>query len=147
MRKEHHEPGSDEGGSTCPPTDQPIKPGILVIDDEREICELLAAYFKHHGVHVTTAMTAEEARQHMARDEFGLVIVDWHLGGTAGLDLIIVSKESHPATPVIVYTGVDGVDIALVNEAVSGRADAVVRKQGSLKELWSEVFRLLIGVN
>ena len=38
-------------------------PHILVVDDDREIRELLARFLEKHGLRVTTARDAREARR------------------------------------------------------------------------------------
>ena len=116
-----------------------LKIRLLVVDDEHSIRELLALYFGIKGLRVTTAGTVAEARTLIERGEFDLLILDWRLKGTDGLDLLNLSKTQHPEVPVLIFTGAeDNQDI--LKKAFAGRADAVVRKMGSFEALAAEVF-------
>lgn len=125
------------------PPNQKAKPLILIVDDEPQLCGLLDLYFSHKGLAMHSALTMEQGRSALEHTKFGLVIVDWNLGGTDGLELVALSKALQPATPVIVYTGVAGVGLRELAEALQGRADAVLHKTSSLDKLCGEVFRLL----
>ncbi len=116
-----------------------LKIRLLIVDDERAICELLGLYFGIKGLSITTAGTAEEARVLIERGEYDLLILDWSLEGADGLNLLNLSKAKHPAVPVLIFTGADD-DQGLLTKAFSGRAQAVVRKGGSLDALAAEVF-------
>jgi two-component system response regulator HydG len=119
-----------------------LKIRLLVVDDDHSIRELLALYFGIKGLLVTTAGTVTEARTLIQRGEFDLLILDWHLGGADGLDLLNLSKAKHPEVPVLIFTGAeDNQDV--LKKAFAGRADAVVRKMGSFDALAVEVFTRL----
>jgi DNA-binding response OmpR family regulator len=120
------------------------KKRLLVVDDEAGIGELLALYFKLKGLEVTTLQSTVAAIAQIEQGNFDLLILDWHLDGTDGLDLLNLSKAMHPGLPVIVFTG-DSDDQSLLRTALAGRADAVVRKIGSLDALAHEVFSRILG--
>ena len=50
---------------------------ILLVEDERELRELLAIGLRRAGYTVDVAATADEARQHMEAQSYALVVVDW----------------------------------------------------------------------
>ena len=118
------------------------KSRVLVIDDEVAICELLSLYLRKEGLEVGTVQTAVEGRTLVERGQFDLVILDWKLNGTEGLDLLHLSKTLHPEIPVIVFTGAE-LDEGLLECGLAGGADAVVRKRGPLDTLSKAVFRHL----
>jgi two-component system OmpR family response regulator len=62
-------------------------PHILVIDDDREIRDLLARFLEKHQMRVTTARDAREARRVWTTGHFHLVVLDLMLPGESGLDL------------------------------------------------------------
>ena len=63
-------------------------PHILVVDDDREIRDLLARFLeeKHH-MRVTAVRDAKEARRAFANGHYHLVVLDLMLPGERGLDL------------------------------------------------------------
>jgi two-component system OmpR family response regulator len=64
----------------------PPPPHILVIDDDREIRDLLAKFLERQHFRVTTARDAREARRVWPNGHFQLVVLDLMLPGEGGLD-------------------------------------------------------------
>lgn len=63
------------------------QPHILVIDDDREIRELLSKFLERQGMRVTTARDAREARKVWPLGRYHLVVLDLMLPGESGLDV------------------------------------------------------------
>ena len=62
-------------------------PHILVVDDDREIRDLLGKFLERHALRVTTARDGREARRAWLNGHFQLVVLDLMLPGESGLDL------------------------------------------------------------
>ena len=62
-------------------------PHILVVDDDREIRDLLARFLERHRFRVTAVRDAREARRTWPTGHFQLVVLDLMLPGEGGLDL------------------------------------------------------------
>ncbi|HEY0418514.1 MAG TPA: response regulator [Acetobacteraceae bacterium] len=62
-------------------------PHILVVDDDREIRELLARFLERQRFRVTAVRDAREARRTFPNGHFQLVVLDLMLPGESGLDL------------------------------------------------------------
>jgi len=62
-------------------------PHILVVDDDREIRDLLGRFLERHALRVTTARDGREARRAWMNAHFQLVVLDLMLPGESGLDL------------------------------------------------------------
>ena len=62
-------------------------PHILLIDDDREIRDLLARFLDKHGMRVTPARDARDARRAWPMGHYHMVILDLMLPGESGLDL------------------------------------------------------------
>ena len=114
---------------------------ILFVDDEAPIRELLSLYFRKKGLNVTTAMTAQQARELAAKVPFTLAIVDVNLAGENGLELLGFFKSNYPQVPVIIFTGLTGQD--LVDKALASGASGFMRKTEPLDALFTEVSRHL----
>jgi two-component system OmpR family response regulator len=63
------------------------QPHILVIDDDREIRDLLAKFLERNRFRVTAARDGREARRAWAAGHYQLVVLDLMLPGESGLDL------------------------------------------------------------
>ena len=61
-------------------------PHILVVDDDREIRDLLGRFLERQGLRVTTVRDAREARRHWPLGHYQLVVLDLMLPGEGGLD-------------------------------------------------------------
>jgi two-component system OmpR family response regulator len=65
----------------------PSQPHILVVDDDREIRDLLSKFLERQGMRVTAARDAKEARRLWPLGRYHLVVLDLMLPGESGLDL------------------------------------------------------------
>ena len=62
-------------------------PHILLIDDDREIRDLLARFLDRHGMRVTAGKDGREARRLWPAGHYSMVILDLMLPGEGGLDI------------------------------------------------------------
>ena len=62
-------------------------PHILVVDDDREIRDLLARFLERHRIRVTAVRDGREARRAWTNGHYHLVVLDLMLPGETGLDL------------------------------------------------------------
>lgn len=60
---------------------------ILVVDDEPAICELVALHLRHGGHEAVSVGDSEAARERVATRLPDLVVLDWMLPGTSGIQL------------------------------------------------------------
>ena len=78
-------------------------PHLLVVDDDREIRELLGKFLKKHGYRVTTARDGKEMRRALADWQIELVVLDLMLPGEDGLTLCR-DLRARSNLPVIMLT-------------------------------------------
>ena len=83
--------------------DTQMKETILVVDDEKEIADLLELYLQNEAFSVVKCRTAREALQHIETDCIDLAILDVMLPDTDGFSLCRKLRESH-TYPVIMLT-------------------------------------------
>lgn len=62
-------------------------PHILLIDDDREIRDLLSRFLDKHGMRVTAVRDGRDARRAWPLGHYQMVILDLMLPGESGLDL------------------------------------------------------------
>jgi two-component system response regulator GlrR len=78
---------------------------ILVVDDDREILQLLKKWLEGDGFEVVTVVSGEEALAEMEKARPNLVITDLFMGGMSGLDLLSRIHDNDPLLPVIMLSG------------------------------------------
>jgi signal transduction histidine kinase len=74
---------------------------VLVVDDQQDSCELLAALFERHGARVVQCDSAESALGVLSDVEASLLIADIAMPDIDGYELIRRVRVSHPALPAI----------------------------------------------
>src|SRR6202041_1544766 len=77
---------------------------LLVVDDERSICELLEITFRKEGHKVEVAGNVEAARRKLESNIFDIVISDIRMPGASGVDLLKYTKEASPSPIFILIT-------------------------------------------
>jgi DNA-binding NtrC family response regulator len=114
-----------------------MRPHLLVLDDEENMCRLLSAFFEGKGYDVTMATAAAEAMQLADTEAFDVGIFDLNLAGESGLELLGYFKSNFPNLPVIIYTGVE--DEGTVEMAMFRGANGFLRKGEPLENLFQAV--------
>ena len=72
-----------------------MKEKILIVDDEKEICDLLAIYLHNDGYVVETAYDGEEALEKIKADPPDAMILDIMLAGMDGFSLCKKIRENY----------------------------------------------------
>jgi two-component system response regulator PilR (NtrC family) len=103
---------------------------ILVVDDERSICELLEITFRKEGHRVEVAHNVETAKRKLESQIFDIVISDVRMPGESGVDLLKLTKEISPSCFFLLITGVPTVETAIA--AINAGADRYVIKDHEL---------------
>ncbi|MBB3227595.1 two-component system response regulator PilR (NtrC family) [Luteibacter sp. Sphag1AF] len=100
------------------------KQTVLVIDDERDIRELLTITLGRMELDVDAVGTVGEARSALAGRRYDLCFTDMRLPDGSGQELIELIAETYPETPVAMITAYGNVDAA-VNALKAGAFDFV----------------------
>jgi two-component system response regulator PilR (NtrC family) len=103
---------------------------ILVVDDERSICELLEITFRKEGHRVEVANSVEAAKRKLESQIFDIIISDVRMPGATGVDLLKFTKEISPNSFFLLITGVPTVETAIA--AINSGADRYVIKDHEL---------------
>src|SRR5690606_26932431 len=85
----------------------------LVVDDERDIRELLTLTLSRMDLQVETAATVAEARERLAARTFALCFTDMRLPDGSGQEVIALIAAQYPDTPVAMITAYGNVDAAV----------------------------------
>jgi putative nucleotidyltransferase with HDIG domain len=117
-----------------------MESSILIVDDEREIAEILSDLLSaEHDCE--TAGSAEEALQRLREREFRLVISDITMPGISGLEMVPHIKRLSPDTVVVMISGLQTVESAI--EALRLGAFDYMMKPFDLRQVEAVVKRAL----
>ncbi|MCG5233650.1 MULTISPECIES: sigma-54-dependent transcriptional regulator [Xanthobacter] len=88
---------------------------ILIVDDEADICELVAGILEDEGYAARTARDADSALAAISARRPNLVFLDIWLQGSRldGLELLNEIKAQHPEVPVVMISGHGNIETAV----------------------------------
>src|SRR5216117_289720 len=87
-------------------TTQPIKPQVMVVDDDLAMCNFLRSFLAERGYQAVTLSTAEEAVKRYHTERPAAVILDVVMPGHMdGLEALAAFKKIDREVPVIVLSG------------------------------------------
>ncbi|WP_181708321.1 response regulator [Chthonobacter rhizosphaerae] len=115
-------------------------PHILVVDDHRDIRDLIGRYLTKNGFRVTTAENAAVARKAMKAAAIDLVVLDIMMPGEDGLSFCRHVRESGE-TPVILLTAMAEDTDRVVGLEIG--ADDYVTKPFNPRELLARIRAVL----
>ena len=105
---------------------------ILVVDDEKSICELLEITFRKEGHRVEVANSVEAAKRKLEGSLYDIVISDVRMPGATGVELLRFAREIAPDSYFVLITGVPSLETAIA--AANEGANRYVIKDHDLVE-------------
>ena len=85
-----------------------MKKVISIVEDEKDLNELVKRYLEREGYEVRSYLTFDEASVHSTDEDVHLWILDIMLGDKSGFDLIDEIRACNPDVPVISISGDGG---------------------------------------
>ena len=77
---------------------------VLIIDDDVELCELIAEFLKQEGFKISAVHDPEAGLQKLASETFSIVILDVMLPKFTGFELLRRLRATHNNVPVLLLT-------------------------------------------
>jgi two-component system response regulator GlrR len=114
---------------------------ILIVDDDRNLLELVRTRLEAAKYEVVTAVKGEEAKEALNGDSIDLSIVDLKLAGQDGMSLMGELHAINPALPIIILTGYGSIEGAV--EAIKRGAYGYLTKPIDPTELQLQIGRAL----
>ena len=112
-------------------------PTILVVDDDAPILTLMRSLLREFGFRVITARTGEEALGHVRSERPALVLLDKHMPGMGGSEVIRRLRAEFQGMPILILSG-DPVSNA---ELQALGADGAVQKPFDVPALIAQIKR------
>jgi DNA-binding NtrC family response regulator len=104
----------------------PTAAHVLIVDDERSLCEYLAILLRREGFRPETAQSVEEALEILSRERFDLVLSDLMLGPRSGIELL-EALRSRPERPRIIFMTAYGTVEKAVEAIRDGASDFILK--------------------
>jgi two-component system phosphate regulon response regulator PhoB len=114
---------------------------ILVVEDEIRVRSFIERGLTEEGYTVRVAADGEAAEREFSAGGIEVVLLDWMLPGTSGLDLLLRWRAREDVTPVVMITARDSVDDRVA--ALNAGADDYLIKPFAFDELVARVRAVL----
>lgn len=122
-------------------SDHPTPPHVLVVEDEQKTRDSLAEGLRLEGWLVETAAAGDEATAKIERSAFDLLVLDWMLPESDGLEILRRMRAHGMQTPALMLTARTTVDDRVV--ALETGADDYLAKPFAFAELVARCRALL----
>jgi DNA-binding response OmpR family regulator len=97
---------------------------ILVVDDEKTVCDSIHKILSRKGYSVDDSLSADEAINKLKENDYDLVITDLMMPKVSGMELLQLVKKHYPELEVVVVTGYASIETA-VEATKLGAADYI----------------------
>ncbi len=110
---------------------------ILIIEDDKQIADFLIRGLREEGYVSELSTNGEDAWFQLKNQEWDLVILDWWLPGSDGLNLLKRFRQLKKRTPVLFLTARDSVEDKV--RGLDAGADDYLAKPFSFEELLARI--------
>jgi DNA-binding NtrC family response regulator len=110
---------------------------VLIVDDDSGFLKLVVAALSTNGYETFTAQNEADARAIAEKESIDLVVTDYKLHNSNGIDLIRVFRQAYPHCPIILTTGYGSDEVAI--QAIKEGAYDYLLKPFTLPELFEMV--------
>ena len=116
---------------------------ILIVDDERDIRELISEILQDEGLETRLAGTSDECMSALAASSPSLLILDIWLKDSSmdGIDILKIAQRDHPHVPVVIISGHGNIEIAVA--AIKQGAYDFIEKPFNIDQLLVVVKRAM----
>jgi DNA-binding NtrC family response regulator len=115
---------------------------LLVVDDEKDMRDLLAEYLSGLGYEVTCAASGQESLQIYKQGNFDIILSDLVMEPMGGLELLDNIRDINPDAIFIMITGYPSIKSSI--EAIKKGANDYITKPFVLSEIKLKIERALL---
>ncbi len=112
---------------------------ILIVDDDRELCQELAEILRLEGYEVDNASSSIAGEELFNTKTYDLGIFDYKMAGSTGAELSKKMKQKNPRCSIIMISGRPLIEKTLKEEGASHLISAVLAKPFVIETLLEKV--------
>jgi DNA-binding response OmpR family regulator len=112
---------------------------ILLIEDSRDVADMLTLLLTLKSHHVETAFSTKEAKQKIENSSFDLIMIDVLLGSDSGKELCKEIRRMNKQVPIILMSA----NPALLKNYAECEANAIIEKPFNIKQITDQISTLL----
>lgn len=110
---------------------------LLVVEDEKDLCDTIAKVLYDSGYEVDTCYDGEEALDYILTEEYDLIVLDLNLPGMDGMDILKELRQKNEETKVLILSARS--QIADKVEGLDAGANDYMEKPFHLQELEARI--------
>ncbi len=113
---------------------------ILVVDDDRDVCEYLEDFLTHEGYHVKSLTDPTRAVEELKQADYHLLILDLMMPKMGGIDLLEKIRRVDDDLAVIILTGYPSLETATAS--IQHEVSAYIKKPFSSDDFRDVIQRI-----
>lgn len=110
---------------------------LLIVEDEKQICDAVAKSLYDAGYEVDTCYDGEEALEYILTENYDLIVLDLNLPGIDGMEILKELRQSNEETKVLILSARG--QIADKVEGLDAGANDYMEKPFHLQELEARI--------
>lgn len=111
--------------------------GILIVEDDRDLCDTLYEALRSKGCEVSQAYNGSEAIELLYEHAFEILILDINLPGKNGFEILKEAKQHYPHIAALFMTALD--TPAHMEKSFESGGDDYIRKPFTIQELYYRI--------
>jgi DNA-binding NtrC family response regulator len=104
--------GSAAMNTTATPSRPPVR--LLIVDDDEQMRQTLVQRFQRQGMTIASAASGEEALAKADQFRWDVALLDLHLPGIGGIELLTKLKERQPEMEALMLTAHSSIETAVL---------------------------------
>jgi DNA-binding NtrC family response regulator len=113
---------------------------LLVVDDDKDVCEYLEDFLTHDGYNVTTINDPTQVVDTLKQGDYHVCIVDLMMPKLSGIDLLGMIRKHDDDVAVIILTGYPSLETATAS--IEHDVSAYIKKPFSIDEFRAVIERI-----
>ena len=114
---------------------------ILIVDDDRDICEYMKTMLEATGYEVATLSDPTAVVDRIREEEFHVLIIDLMMPKMDGIELINRIRKVDSDVSIVVFTGYPSVETAV--EALKPNVSDYIKKPFEIEEFREKIVEIL----
>lgn len=116
---------------------------ILIVDDDRSLCEEMAEILREEGYVVDSAFDPRRGMDLIKTHVYDLCLLDYKMPDLTGIDLLREAKEKNPQTAVLIVSGRPFIEKLIEKEKATGLVSGTVQKPFEIETLLRKIRDLI----